>query len=251
MKKEFIKGKNGYDIPCLHNISGNDSLVVISLHEFRSLKYTPITAALMTALENEGIASICFDFAGHDESPVDGEKFLMGNCLDDLAAVEEYVHALSPDAEIAYFASSFGAYTLLLHFAMRKPLGRRAFLRCAAVDMAAVIERVAAPEAFRTLNEQGWVVLDKGPLRPLKMMKQLYDEFREYRPLQLLKKGQGDFVMIHGAMDKNVPLEWVSEFSETLDIPLIIIEDTDHFMFKPKTAIPRVVDEAVKFYKRD
>ncbi|MBQ3378311.1 MAG: alpha/beta hydrolase [Clostridia bacterium] len=250
MKKEFIKGKNGYDIPCLHNISGSDRLVVIIIHEFRSLKYTPTTAAIIPALENEGISSICFDFPGHDESPVDGEKFLMGNCLDDLASVEEHVRAISPDAEIAYFASSFGAYTLLLHFAMRKPLGRRAFLRCAAVDMAKVIERAAAPDAFRTLNEQGYVVLDKGPLRPLKMMKQLYEEFKEYRPINLLKKGQGDFVMIHGAKDKNVPLEWVSEFSNALDIPLIIIEDTDHFMFKPASAMITVVDEAVKFFKR-
>ncbi|MBQ1376167.1 MAG: hypothetical protein IIY69_07785 [Clostridia bacterium] len=56
--------------------------------------------------------------------------------------------------------------------------------------------------------------------------------------------------MIHGALDKNVPLPIVQSFADKFDIPLIIIEDTDHYMFKPKTALIKVVDEAVKFFKR-
>ncbi|MBQ1434269.1 MAG: alpha/beta hydrolase [Clostridia bacterium] len=250
MKKEFIKGKNGYDIPCLHNISGNDTKVVIIIHEFRSVKFTPVAAAVSQALEEEGIASICFDFPGHDESPVDGDMFLMHNCINDLSSVEEFVRASSPDAKIEYFASSFGAYTLLLHFSLGKPLGSRAFLRCAAVDMATIIEKSAGPEALGLLKSQGYVIIDKGPLRPLKMMYGLYEDFTKYRPMEIFKKGLGEFEMIHGALDKNVPLPIVQSFADKFDIPLIIIEDTDHYMFKPKTALVKVVDEAVKFFKR-
>lgn len=250
MKKEFIKSNQGYDIPCLHNISGNEKLVVIIIHEFRSAKFTPTTKALMPALAEQGIGSCCFDFPGHDESPVQGDKFLIENCLNDLSTVENYVKALAPDAEIAYFASSFGAYITLIYFATRTPLGTRACLRCAATDMAGIIERSAAPEAFDELNRNGFIMIDKGPLRPLKFMKELYEDFKKYDLLKTCKTGMGDFIMIHGSNDKTAPLDEAKNFAETFDIPLIIIPGTDHFMFNPPETMDTVVKEAVQFFTK-
>ena len=41
----------------------------------------------------------------------------IGNCIRDLSAVERHLRGLAPNAEIAYFSSSFGAYVNLLYLA--------------------------------------------------------------------------------------------------------------------------------------
>jgi len=250
-KKVFLKGRGEYEIPVMHNVEGNEKLVVVIVHEFRSAKYTPTTKVVMKALEEVGIASCCFDFPGHDESPVEGDYYVMENCINDLSDVENYMKSLAPDAEIAYFASSFGAYTTLCYFVSRQPLGHRAFLRCAATNMKGIIDRSAGAEGVAQMKADGYTIIDKGPMRPLKMMYQLYEDFCRYDLFELCKKGMGDFIMMHGDQDKMAPHAEAKAFSEKFDIPFITIEGTDHFMFKPPYALEEVAKEAVKFFTKE
>lgn len=135
MKKETIRGLNGYDIPCLNNLSGGERMAVIISHGFGSSKESPTAQAIAAALPEHGIGTYSFDFPAHGDSPVEGEQLRICNCLNDLAAVEAHVRELMPEADIAYFSSSFGAYINLIYLATRTHVGKKSFLRCAAVDM--------------------------------------------------------------------------------------------------------------------
>ena len=50
MRKETIRGLNGYDIPGLNNISGGERTAVIISHGFGSSKESPTAQAIAAAL---------------------------------------------------------------------------------------------------------------------------------------------------------------------------------------------------------
>ena len=74
-------------------------------------------------------------------------------CMDDLETVEAWIRAKSPQVEVCYFASSFGAYITLLSLS-RAPRNRpRAFLRSAAVTMPQLVARWLTPRAKKDLRD--------------------------------------------------------------------------------------------------
>lgn len=247
MKKETITGQNGYEIPCINNIIGDAELVVIISHGFGSSKESSTAQTITAALTKYGIGTFRFDFPAHGDSPVDGEMLRIGNCTSDLAAVEAHVRRLMPEAEIAYFSSSFGAYINLIYLATCKHAGRKSFLRCAAVDMPGIFRRDTTPEDDALIKTQEFVMLDKGYARPLKITREfladldLYDVFKLYRP------GMTKIAMIHGTNDDTAPIEDVRSFAKQFDAELTEVESADHRFFIPG-GMDKVVDTALKFY---
>lgn len=88
MKKETISGLNGYDIPCLNNLSGGNRMIVIISHGLGSSKESPTAQSIAAALPEHGIGTYSFDFPAHGDSLVDGEMLRISTCLNDLVAVE-------------------------------------------------------------------------------------------------------------------------------------------------------------------
>ena len=172
MRKEQILGKDGYPIPCEYEISGTETLVILVVHGLGSSKESDIALRLYKEFPALGVGVLSFDYPGHGESPSD--DYLVKNCLSDLADVTEYARKLAPNAEIAYFGSSFGVYSSLLYLKDKitedRAAGRhivyRVFSRSGAVSMPDLMEKSTADQA-ESLARDGWFWLDWGFGRPV------------------------------------------------------------------------------------
>lgn len=247
MKREVIPGANGYGIPCMSHLAGGEKLVVIISHGFGSSKESPTAKAVLSALPEHGIGAFSFDFPGHGDSPAPGEMFRIEHCTGDLAAVEAHVRRLTPEAEIAYFSSSFGAFINLIYLSAGKHPGSRSFLRCAAVDMPGILRRQTTPEQRAELDARGYVMLDQGYARPLKITSSFlagldtYDVFRLYRP------GMAELEMIHGTRDEMAPLKDARRFARMSGALLTEVDGADHG-FQIPGGMDLVVETAVRFF---
>jgi len=247
MRKETIPGRNGYDIPCISQISGHENLAVIISHGFGSSKESPSAQAISAALPEYGIGAFRFDFPAHGESPADGEALRIENCLSDLAAVEAHVRTLLPEAEIAYFSSSFGAYINLIYLSAKEHAGHRSFLRCAAVDMPGIMRRGTTPDHRALLDKQGFVMLDDGYVRPLKITRGFLEDLDAYDVFKLYHPGATKLAMIHGTADETAPLEDARRFAKLSGAMLTEVEGADHRFLIPG-GMERVVHTAIQFF---
>lgn len=247
MKKETINGRNGYDIPCLSNLDGDEKMVVIFSHGFGSSKESPAAQAVASVLPEYGIGAYIFDFPAHGDSPVNGECLRISNCLNDLSAVETHVHALVPEAEIAYFSSSFGAYINLIYLATRQYLGKKSFLRCAAVTMPELIMNGATPEQHKQLITQGYVTMNSGYSRPLKIVHEFYKDLQEHDVFKLCKPNMAELAMIHGDADEIAPVSETRRFAKQFGAKLTEVKGADH-RFTNQGGMEQVISAAIQFF---
>ena len=112
---KMIPGREGYSIPVLYNISGEEPTVVLISHGFGSTKESPTVELMAKFLKKQGMGFLALDFPAHGESPVSGEAFTVDNCLSDLSSAEEKILTEAPEAKIFYFSSSFGGYINFTH----------------------------------------------------------------------------------------------------------------------------------------
>ncbi len=247
MKTEMIQGRNGYGIPCINHITGDENLTVIVSHGLGSSKESPTAQAVAAAMTEHGIGTYGFDFPAHGESPADGDQFRIENCISDLAEVEAHVRNLNPKAEIAYFSSSFGAYINLIFLAAREHAGRKSFLRCAAVDMPGIVRRGITTEQHAQLDEQGYFMLDQGYVRPLKITRDFLDDLDRHDVFKFYRPRIADISMIHGTADETAPIDDVRHFAKQAGAALIEVDGADHrFLVPGGTA--QVIHSAVMFY---
>jgi pimeloyl-ACP methyl ester carboxylesterase len=249
MKKEIIRGLNGYDIPCLSNLSGAEKMIIIICHGFGGCKEGPTAQAIAAALPEHGIGTYSFDFPAHGDSPVDGEQLRIFNCLNDLTAVEAHILKLMPEAEIAYFSSSFGAYINLIYLATCPHAGKKSFLRCAAVDMPRLLRKGTSPGQYAQLEAQGYTIMDYGYVRPLKVMREFYGDLELHNVFNLCWPDMAELAMIHGDADKTASVVDVRRFAKLFGARLTEIKGADHCFMIPG-GIEQVIDAAVQFFKK-
>lgn len=245
MHKEFIKGKNGYKIPCLYSLSCEKTIVLIS-HGFGSSKESSTAATLLEAMPELGIGACAYDFPAHGDSPTDILR--VGDCIDDLAAVEEHVLRLAPNAEIVYFSSSYGAYINLLYLAMKPHAGKKAFLRSAAVDMPELfVKSDLTPERLELLKSQGFFMMDDYFDRPLKITTEFCGDLTAYNVFELYKPEMAEIAMIHGTADEDAPLEDALRFAKQFGAEITLIEGADHRLMTPGS-VEKVLQSAADFF---
>ncbi len=247
MKKETISSLYGYDIPCLINLSGGERMAVIISHGFGSSKESPTAQTVAAALQEHGIGTYSFDFPGHGDSLVDGEQFRISNCLNDLAAVEAHVRELLPEAEIAYFSSSFGAYINLIYLATHTHAGKKSFLRSAAVDMPKLVRNGTSPEQYAQLDALGYIMLNVDQVRPLRITRGFYDDLEAYDVFKLCWSDMGKLAMIHGDDDEIVSVVEARRFAKQFGVRLIEVKGADHRIIIPG-GMEQVIDAAVQFF---
>ena len=250
MKKETIAGKNGYAIPGVKNLDGAEKMAVIISHGFGSSKESPTAVMLAEALPDYGIGTYAFDFPGHGDSPVDGERLRIDTCLDDLAAVEARVREIAPDAGIAYFSSSFGAYINLLYLAKRPHFGRKSFLRSAAVKMPEIFAKNATEEDEEELKTRGFVLLDEGFARPLKITRAFRDDLSANNVFALYKADLAEIAMIHGDQDETASIKDACRFAEKFNAKLTIVRGGEHRLMDV-IARAQVLHAATDFFSKD
>ena len=233
MYKKTIKSKHGYDIPCITNVSGNEKKVIIISHGFGSSKKSPTAQMIMNGIDHHEAGTLAYDFPAHGESPADGKYLTLKNCLDDLFSVEHFVHTKAPQAEIMYFSSSFGAYINLLYLSKRDPLGKRSFLRSAAVNMPELFLYPTKKEKEQ-LDSLGYLMLDRGYEHPLMITKEFLDGlmkndiFHSFTPVSGVS-----IAMVHGDMDECISFSKAKEFADKYGISLTVIKGGEHRLMTP------------------
>lgn len=236
-----IKSRAGYDIPLRYSIKGDEGKALVMAHGFTSSKESPTVTMMIQKLPAENVGVMSFDFPAHGESPVDGKKLRLRNCISDLNTVVEFTRSKAPYADIIIFGSSFGAYVTLLYITevnieeeektAANGSGIRAFLRSAAVNMSEIFD-----------GEEG------GSYRYSDMIV-TRDFISELRSNDLFKKfvrGDADLKMIHGTEDEVIDYKKAEAFAEGEGIELIAIKNGDHRLSIPG-APERVLSEIVKF----
>ena len=207
MNCEYLPTGRGYEIPSTWQVKGDEPLVCIVAHGFGSSMESPTARMLLEQLPLRDMGVAAFDFPAHGVSRADGEYLRLGNCMADLADMEDQVRRRAPGAEIVYFGSSFGAYTILNYLAGGTRRGRRAFLRSAAVCMPALFHSRPRHEE-EAMEANGHVILgaDYGYTRPLKVVKGFVEDLDAHDLFTCWRREAGEVRMIHGAADRVIPL---------------------------------------------
>lgn len=246
MKTDVIKRPGKYDIPYVAQIDGREEKAVIVIHGFGSSKDSPTAQMLLRELPRRNMGVLAFDFPAHGDSPADGEMLRLGNCLDDLQAAEQFLRERLPGAQLYYFGSSFGAYIALNYITEREHEGKKAFLRSAAVNMPDLF-RTPTPEQAERLKKYGYVLLDYGNERPLKVTWAFIEDLWSHDLFESFHAGGAELKMIHGCSDETILYERAKAFAEKFNIDIISLAGGDHRLSLP--GMPeRVLEEAVGFF---
>lgn len=203
--------------------------------------------ALHRTLPEQGIGVWSFDFPAHGDSPMGQEGLRVPFCVDDLETVEAWIRARSPQAEVCYFASSFGAYITLLSLARVPRSQPRAFLRSAAVRMPQLVDRWLTPQAKKDLERQGYFVPDYAYVREMRITPAFLQDLREYDLFSRYIPGAASLFMVHGARDEVAPVEDACQFAEAFGARLRVFPQGEHLLMG-EGELEGVLDCAVDFF---
>ena len=228
MQQEWVVSRHGYRIACRNNWDGQNQVAIVC-HGFGSSKNSPMVQALDQTLPAHGIGVYSFDFPAHGESPVGEEGLRVPFCIDDLAEVEAHLLARNPQAEISYFASSFGAYITLLYLAQHPHRQRKAFLRSAAVTMPALAAGwLLNQRTQEDLARQGYFVPQYDYVREMRITPAFLDDLAEYNLFTRYRQGSAQVAMVHGGQDQVAPVKAAQRFATRFGARLTILPQGEH-----------------------
>ncbi|MGI6721466.1 MAG: alpha/beta hydrolase [Anaerovoracaceae bacterium] len=234
METEYIKGKNGYDIPYYINLPQDAKKIIIAAHGFGSSKGSPTVLMLLEKMPPLGIGVLGYDHPNHGESASGPEGLRIDKCISDLGSVEEFVAENWPQAEICYFASSFGAYITLQYLAGCRHRGTKAFLRSAAVNMPVLFSE-PTPEQQEALRRDGRVQLE-GYEPPLVITSGFVDDMNSHDLFDICERagagggkvGGTQIAMIHGSCDSTIDPAEARRFADMFGIPITMVPGAEH-----------------------
>ena len=122
MKTEQLTAESGFQVPGLNAVEG-EGTVVLMAHGFGSEKRGHTPLFMTEGLKAAGFGVYGFDFPAHGDSPPHRRPADHGALPGQLRSGGGPGAGTGPDAEIVYFGSSFGAYTVLLYLATRPHWG--------------------------------------------------------------------------------------------------------------------------------
>lgn len=247
MKKEFLESKHGYAIPC-HNCWDGQDRVLIVCHGFGSSKSSPMVQSLNQEMPRHGIGVYSFDFPSHGDSPVWQEGLRVPFCLDDLAAVEDHIRAMAPNARIGYFGSSFGAYITLLHLSRGKAAGKRAFLRSAAVSMPRLVDTWVDDRARADLDRQGYFVPAYDYVREMRITRDFLGDLEAHDVFARYQAGLAQLFMVHGGRDDVAPTADAVRFARQFGAELLVLPNGEHNLMG-EGELEQVLEYAAAFFR--
>ena len=236
---------NGYPVPVLLELSGDESLVVLISHGFTGSRNSSSAAMAARTFAEHGIGSIRFDFPSHGDNPM---PLRIENCLDTIAAVEAYLHEKAPQAKIVYFSTSFGGYMNLIYCTRRPHLGHRSLLRCAAVHMPQTLQDILSAEQKEILARNGSLSLTIEEIYSVVITDGFLEDLAQHDVFSLFSPPSSDrFYMIHGTDDNTVHFSEAQAFSEQFQLPLTAISGAGHD-FKGPGEMEALLAETIAFF---
>ncbi|MGI6013689.1 MAG: alpha/beta hydrolase [Oscillospiraceae bacterium] len=236
---------NGQQIPIFLDASGQESLVVLITHGFGGSRNSSSGEKAAHRFIECGIGSIRFDLPGHGDNRL---PLSLSNCLDTIAAVETFLHQTAPQAEIAYFSSSFGGYLNLLYCTTRPHLGHRSLLRCAAVNMPTLLHSSLSQLDRDRLNLTGSTKFALDDTSTVQLTQHFLEELDHQDLFSRFSPAPTDrFHMIHGVMDRVVPFSAIQDFSRKFRLPLTSLPNAGH-QFDNPGEMDQLLDLTISFF---
>jgi dipeptidyl aminopeptidase/acylaminoacyl peptidase len=223
--------------------------IVVSCHGFGSDKDSPINAALCQRLHDCGIASLRFDFTGHEDSAGDVGDVTISGGIEDLRAAVQWLRT-QPGFEttaLGLVGHSYGGTVTLWYTARFGAVDALALLAPVA-DYRAVKRDKHGIAGIRAWRERGYTEedTDEGPVQ---LDYAFYRDARAYGLDQWTQPLPLDCLIVHGADDQVVPLEQSRALAQALGprTRLVAVPDADHDLVGP-AGLDAVVEQVSAFF---
>ncbi|KAM1155682.1 hypothetical protein ACFX13_027138 [Malus domestica] len=243
----IVPNKHGENLVGLLHETGSADLVILC-HGFRDTKEHYIMVNLAVALENEGISSFRFDFAGNGESE---GTFQFGNYrreADDLRSVVEYFSG-AKRAPSAIVGHSKGGDAVLLYASTYHDI-RTVVNISGRYDLKKGIEERLGKDFMEVIEKEGFIDVKSksgdGSYRVTEesLMDRLSTDMHK-SCLQIDKECR--VVTIHGTADEVIPVEDALEFAKIIpNHKLHLIEGANHSYTSHQAELASLVVDFIK-----
>ena len=223
-----IRGNNSYNISYDECIPKNASMIILALHGFAGSKASECIGLLEKKAMEMGIGLVRFDWPGHGESEVGGEKLSVENCLSDLDFMVNHIKEKHPDSKLIAFATSFGGYLTLLYYYDHRKNFDYIILRSPAIRMYDVLmEELLKGDMKKKIAVNHY--FDYGFERIMRISDTFIEELKNNNIFELYAdESLNNISIIHGTADKDVPIAHSKEFAEIHSCMLYPIQGADH-----------------------
>ena len=246
-----IKSKNNYNISSRLYIPNEDiDKIVIACHGFGGDKESSAIKYLAETIYKDNIGLICFDFPGHGQSEVNGDKLTISNCINDIEAIETYIkNRFGDKIEINIFATSFGAYITLLKIFTRGTQYNKIILRAPAIKMDEIFKDTLLREPFEKFKEKKVTTL--GFERKIMISYKFYEDLVNNKIIDLYNNNQ-HILIIQGTEDDVAPIKDTKEFLslDPENIELYEIVGADHRM-KKDGELGKAINKAYSYLREE
>ena len=222
-----------YDIDFKYNIpKGEVKGVILGVHGFAGDKDSSALRKLAEAVEEDGIALVCFDFPAHGVSPVNGDRFTIFNCMTDLKYMANWIRLKFPEAKKYLFATSFGGFITLN--CAEELSDFSIVLRAPAVTMPSLFLNISEIPVEEYRKAGRWQCGIEGE-RSLIVPYAFYEEIQNPKYDVKNKTFTEQMLVIHGDKDITVPYSDVKEFCRRNadHVTLKVVNGADHRFKKP------------------
>lgn len=226
----MIINKSLDNIKIKEYIVDNMKEVFIACHGFGGDKESSAIKELAKNVNPMGIGVITFDFPAHGESDVDGSYLTVDNCINYLQTVEQYVYNKYKKKNINIFATSFGAYIVLLKICKMKTEYNSIILRAPAINMNEIFKNSLLKEPVSLFLERGYSIM--GFEKEMKISTTFLNDL-ENNSIMDMYKDTNDILIIQGDNDNIAPIEDTYKFVEkNKRSKLKVLKGADHRMKK-------------------
>ena len=250
MKNINLK-KNNTEVHCICDFPENPEDVLIIIHGMGSSKESPNASFMSEYFREKGFGVIAYDQPGHNND----EELLISNALESLETVENFVTDNYPDANLSYFGSSFGAYILGIYLSKHLNSGKKAFMRCAAVNFPELIlgDEEAYKDALKEIDKNGYVSIDLGTGMPVDFTKAFLDELAVNNLTAMFDNSLPDIPLrfAHGEDDDTVPVDAVITFAKRYGYHITVFPGEGHSISNKKDSPSKVASLAYEHIKTD
>jgi len=250
LNRYFEINENGHNIRCkiyyqdIHNIKRS----VVFVHGFGGHKDNGAAERFAERMisKHKDTSLITFNLPCHGDDVK--KKLSLTDCNDYIDMVISYIKNKLCVDEIFSYATSFGGYLTLKYISEHGSPFKRTALRCPAVNMEEVIEKIIDMTADKEKLRKGKDIAI-GFDRKITIGNQFIEEIKNNKidKLDFIDYAE-DILIIHGTADEIVPFDVTNEFADNNIIEFVSVEGADHRFHDPK-----MMDQAIKhildFYK--
>ena len=227
MEKQFFLTSGELEIPC-KLLAPEEGIrrLVLGVHGLGGSTNDEIQAGIAEEMELFYSAVLRFDFPAHGDSPLNSDRFTLGNCRETLRTTARWFREQYPEVkDLCIFASGFGAYVTLLELEDLVAMPGKVKL---VVQTPAVVMHETLL-AMKDLTEPTLRVMDKITMRAERPVDVSYSMYQEMRQNIALTTHPIPMLILHGEEDAYIRREHIQSFRRVNeDSKLVIIPGTSH-----------------------